>query len=486
MSSEDLAKRVHELEIALQQSQYEKEEMKMEVDRLLAVVDIGRTGSPQLPDPPSVLSVPSPVKNMPTAIIESELKLPSSRNPLSMFPYSPPVDNLVFVSCYTKFDNLAHQPRGTEAKHGRGMYTYRLNAMTGELVLLSITKDDVMNPSFTRFHHGKKILYTVTESIVSNGQVVAYSVDWQTGMLKNIQSESAGGTSTCYITLTKNHMLLVNYWDSTVSVLPLQADGLVGPIKHIAKMPDVIKAQGQSDHLSDRQSEPHNHSLVFDPYFEKVAFVPDLGTDSIRQFLFDDEKGELTYVNAISTTPDVKFGEKKGHGPRYIVFHPKLGRAYVINELSNTVSVFAWDVENFHKLVKGENVCALKFMQNISTLPAGFDSNLSKAGRLAISPNGKFVLVSNRGHDSITTLSIQEDGTLSNPSWVQCHGETPRHFQFDNSGQWVLSVGQDSNNLTVHKFNAGTGKLSYSFLSYPVPSPNFVCSEFASFPFEAN
>lgn len=389
--------------------------------------------------------------------------------------------NYVFVSNYTRFDNLAHKPRGTEAKHG--MYTYQLNPTTGELVLMSMTKQgEIMNPSFSRFHPNRSILYTVTESIRENGEVVSYAVDSSTGKLTRLQSISAGGTSTCYITLTPKHMLLVNYWDSTVSVLPMSPDGIVGPIKQLVTMPDVIKARGLSDHLNNRQSEPHNHSLVLDPYGQNIAFVPDLGTDTVRQFLYDDEKGELTYVNAIGVTPDVQFGDAKGHGPRYIVFHPKLFRAYVVNELSNTVSVFAWDSEAAERILRGEDVQVLKFIQNISVLPPGFDPALSKCGRIAVNPNGRFVLVSNRGHDSITTLAIQDDGSLADPQWCQCHGETPRHFQFDNSGQWILSVGQDSDSLVVHRFNTATGKLTYSWNSYPLNSPNFVCAEFASFP----
>lgn len=389
----------------------------------------------------------------------------------------------IFVSSYTRFDNLAHKPRGTEAKFG--IHTYQLNVTTGELTLMSVTQDGVSNPSFTRYHPNKKILYTVTESIKENGEVVVYSIDYKSGKLTKVQTTSAGGTSTCYITLAKKHMLLVNYWDSSIAVLPYNADGTLGALKQLVHMPDVVKATGLKDHLNDRQSEPHNHSLVLGPYGGKIAFVPDLGTDSIRQFLYDDEKGHLEYINAIPTTPDVKFGAKKGHGPRYIVFHPSLARAYVINELSNTISVFAWDAENAKKVLNKEDVFALKFLQNISVLPPGFDSALSKCGRIAISPNGKFVMASNRGHDSITTLTIQEDGLLSNPQWCQCHGETPRHFQFDNSGQWVFSVGQDSDVLSVHKFNPGTGKLTYSWNTYPVNSPNFVCAEFASFPLSA-
>lgn len=392
--------------------------------------------------------------------------------------------NIVVVSSYTRFDNLAHKPRGTESEHG--MYSFDLDINTGRLTLLSVTSDGVMNPSFSRYHPNKKVLYTVTESIKENGQVVAYDVNHRTGRLTKLQEESAGGTSTCYVTLTKNHMILTNYWDSSLAVLPLDPNGTIGPLKHVTKMPNIIRAKHLSDHLSDRQSEPHNHSLVFEPFHGNLAFVPDLGTDTVRQFLFDDQSGQLTYVNSVPTAADVVLGQKKGHGPRYIVFHEIIKTAYVINELSNTVSVFRWDEEAYLKIIAGDKKQhALKLVQNISTIPEGFDSSLSKCGRICFSPTGKFVLASNRGHDSITSYRIANDGRLVNPKWCHINGQTPRHFQFDNSGQWIIACAQDSDCVNVLRFNSGTGRITYSGNSHRVPSPNFASAEFASYPTRA-
>mmetsp|Transcript_30401 Transcript_30401/g.59440 ORF Transcript_30401/g.59440 Transcript_30401/m.59440 type:complete len:402 (-) Transcript_30401:40-1245(-) len=390
--------------------------------------------------------------------------------------------NLVFVSSYTRFNNLAHQPRGKESKFG--IYTFDLNVSSGELVLLSVTQDDVSNPSFFRWHPNRRVLYTVTESIKEKNHVVAYSVDQDTGVLKKIGQESSGGTSSCYITLTRsaNKMLVVNYWDSTLGILPLNPDGTLNSLRSVTEMPDKKHGIDQSAHLEDRQSEPHSHSLVLDPFFEKVAFVPDLGTDSIRQFVYCDNTGSLEYINSI---PALGMGSTKtGNGPRYIVFHPSLGTAYVINELSNSISVFKWDQTNFEAIVSNKaKVSALTFVQNISTLPIGFDCSLSKAGRVCISQNGRFVLASNRGHDSITTFEIAKDGLLTSPRWCHTHGETPRHFQFDNSGQWCIAVGQDEDAITILKFNSGTGELKYTGLTYKIPSPNFVSAEYSSFPY---
>ena len=47
---------------------------------------------------------------------------------------------LLFVTSYTKFDNLAHSPRGTEADFS--VRTYGLDCGTGQLTLLSVNNED--------------------------------------------------------------------------------------------------------------------------------------------------------------------------------------------------------------------------------------------------------------------------------------------------------------------------------------------------------
>ena len=54
-------------------------------------------------------------------------------------------------------------------------------------------------------------------------------------------------------------------------------------------------------------------------------------------------------------------------------------------------------------------------------------------------------------------------------------GETPRHFQFDRSGQWLIVANQDSDDCAVFNFNCSTGQLTYTNNSFKCPSPNFVC-----------
>ena len=98
-------------------------------------------------------------------------------------------------------------------------------------------------------------------------------------------------------------------------------------------------------------------------------------------------------------------------------------------------------------------------------------------------PSGNFVLVANRGHDSLCVYKIDHnsrdsaspDGTLGKPMFWHSGGETPRHFQFDPSGQWLLVANQDSDNISIFRFNISSGQIEKKAHSYRVPSPNFVC-----------
>ena len=66
-----------------------------------------------------------------------------------------------------------------------------------------------------------------------------------------------------------------------------------------------------------------------------MAYVPDLGKDLIREFWYDKEEGRVACE--LNVLPS---GMSTGRqdGPRYFEFHPRFNVAYVVNELSSTVS----------------------------------------------------------------------------------------------------------------------------------------------------
>lgn len=130
--------------------------------------------------------------------------------------YPPPPHTygpIVVVSSYTQFGDLAHGPRGTEAT--RAVRTYRLNIVDGSLTLLSMVAEGAIhNPAFSRVHPKLNVMYMCTESVKTDGLVVALALDGKTGALReHCPPAGAGGTSTCYLTIHPScrRMLAVNY-----------------------------------------------------------------------------------------------------------------------------------------------------------------------------------------------------------------------------------------------------------------------------------
>lgn len=411
-------------------------------------------------------------------------------------------DELFFVTSYSDFDKLAHGPRGTQAKHS--IYVYRFHPSDGSMCLLNVFGDpkQVMNPAFSRLHPRLNVVYTCTEDIEHNGQIFAYKLD-SDGAATQIGQIDAGGTSTCYLTIDKaqRNMLAVNYWDSTLAVIAISPETgeFTGGIHSLYDpkggkgMVAAAKKDGGVNHSCNdestvrmRQADPHSHAIVLDPYVGTVAYVPDLGKDLIREFYYDREGGQVAMELSImpsglcSGMPD---------GPRYLQFHPRFNIAYVVNELSSTIAVFLVDRTLINEIAvaaaKKEPMdrftgrSTLTLIQSISTIPGAFPTSMNTCGRITVHKSGRFVVVSNRGHQSIGIFKVighgPHFGELRAVGYFHTRGETPRHFQFDSSGQYLIVANQDTDNIAVFNFNLSSGEIKYTGNEYRVPSPNFVC-----------
>jgi 6-phosphogluconolactonase len=360
----------------------------------------------------------------------------------------------------------------------------------------------VINPAFSRYHPRMNVVYTCTEDIENNGQIFAYCIG-PSGELTEIGSVDAGGTSTCYITLSKDQrfLLAVNYWDSTLAVIPLSTETgeFIGPIQHMydprggKEMVAAGRCHGGVNHSNNddstirmRQADPHSHALVLDPFVGTVAYVPDLGKDLIREFYFDRKNGKIGMeMNVLPSG----LCTGKPDGPRYFSFHPKYNIGYVVNELSSTIAVFEVDRDLLREIAaasdrqedmsrfKGRST--LRLIQSVKTIPSAFPTLMNTCGRICVHKSGRFVVVSNRGHQSIAIFRVftkgPKRGELSAVGYFHTRGETPRHFQFDQSGQYLIVANQDSDSIAVFNFNLSSGEIKYTGNEYRVPSPNFVC-----------
>jgi putative heme-binding domain-containing protein len=341
-------------------------------------------------------------------------------------------------------------------KDSKGIYRCEFDSTTGKLSEPALVAETV-NPTFLSIHPNGQFLYAVGE--IDNfggkkaGAVNAYSLDPKTGDLKLLNQQSSGGSGPCYVTTDKagKHVLVANYGGGSVSVLPIKKDGSLGDATAF------VQHEGSSVDKG-RQEGPHAHSINLDKA-NKFAVAADLGLDKLLVYKYDADKGTLTPNDppAMNTAP--------GAGPRHFAFHPDGKHAYACGEMDSTVMAMDYDA------AKG----VLTKTQSLSTLPAPHKGN--STAEVLVHPSGKFVYVSNRGHDTIALYSVDEKTRQLTAVGNEGKGfKVPRNFNVDPSGKWMIVAGQDSNNLCVFEIDQTTGKLKATDTTVKVGGP--VCVKF--------
>jgi 6-phosphogluconolactonase len=351
---------------------------------------------------------------------------------------------LVYVGTYTD-------------KGSKGIYAYHLDTAKGDLSLIGLAAA-TENPSFVVIHPNGHFLYAANELSKyegkDSGAISAFAIDRASGKLTLLNQVPSGGADPCYLSLDKSgkHLLVANYTGGSVSVFPLGSDGKLGNAS------GFMQHKGSSVN-KERQEGPHAHSIDL-AADDRFAMVSDLGLDQVLIDRFDDAKGTLTRGNPPFATVDA------GSGPRHFKFHPNQKSAYLISELHNTVTRYAYDAKS------GE----LQVKQTISTLPEDFKGH-SEAAEIQISASGKFLYASNRGYDSIAVFRLDPStGELSRIEIVPSGGKAPRYFTFDPSGSRLLVANQDSSNIVMFNIDPKTGKLTQTGDVTKVDSP--VCVQF--------
>ncbi len=341
--------------------------------------------------------------------------------------------------------------------NSRGIYIYRLNRETGEMMEAAPATRST-NPSFLAIDPRMRFLFAANETSQFEGKptgsVSAFAIDPQSKGLTLLNQQSSHGSSPCYVTVdrTGRWVLVANYSSGNAAVYPVRDDGTLEPASC------VVQHEGSSVN-PQRQKEPHTHSILLDPG-NRFAFAADLGIDKVMIYRFDSQAGKLEPASQPWAQA------KPGSGPRHFAFHPNGKLAFLIQEISSTMTSFAYDPE------KG----SLKEIQTVSTLPADFTATNSCAD-VHVHPSGKFLYGSNRGHNSIVIFALDRDaGTMTVVGHESTQGKTPRNFALDPSGTFLLAANQDSGSVVSFRIDSDTGKLQPTGFTAVIPNP--VCVKF--------
>ncbi len=293
----------------------------------------------------------------------------------------------------------------------------------------------VPNPSYLAVR-GSANLYAVGETGMagdgSPGSVHAFRIErGNAGVdLAPIGMQSTEGDHPCHLGIDRGGRWLVasNYSTGNASVHPLDEHG------HPGSAVTLVQHAG-SGARPDRQAGPHVHSAIFTAD-NRSLILADLGIDRLVVYTFDDETGGASRRIEVEAVP--------GSGPRHMALHPGGDHLFVVNELDNTLTWY--------------RMPDLRAQQSLATVPPGVRA--TSAADVKIAGSGRFVYVSNRGHDSVAVFSFDPTDGLRSTAIRPCGGSWPRGFAISPDGRYLVVANRHSGSLDVIPVRDGGADLS--------------------------
>lgn len=343
-----------------------------------------------------------------------------------------------------------------DADNATGIYHYDLDRITGQMRLTGETRDTGAC-LYLNQHPTLPVLYAVG-SFHGEAHIHAFRID-PDGSLTLINRQPTNGYEPCYVSVAGagRYALVVNYMGAaqagSIAAFPLQSDGSI--LTHTAH----IQLPGQGTHPS-RQDASHPHMIAPTPD-DRYVLVPDLGTDRVMVYRLDPDTGQLHP----HTQPHIAI--QTGSGPRHLAFHPTRPVLYVMSELAPILTVVAYDAAGRFDAVG-----------TYPTLPPHDAVPPNNTGAdIHVTPSGRFLYVSNRGHNSLGIYAVDPAGTaLTHAGHQSTLGDWPRSFALDPSGRMLVVANQHTNDLHTFHIDTAAGRLTPTGHSVTIPAP--VCVKF--------
>ncbi len=345
---------------------------------------------------------------------------------------------LAYVGSYTSRDRNAR---------GEGISIYGLEPESGEWSLRETVPAE--NPTFLCFDATKRYLY----SCQADGDCVsAYAIDQATGGLRLLNTQRAGGKNGVHILPDPGNRFIIVV-SKVVDVFPLAPDGSLRPACA------TLLPEGELGPLKEAV-DYCPHQGVFSPD-GNYLLVPDKFLDGIHILRFDPESGTLQYHGP-------KWARARpGAGPRHLAWHPSKPLFYSVDENDNTVTVWSWDAQTG----------APTPLQWVSAIPPTYFNKVKGgryygSGEIWVSPSGRFVYASNRGHDSIVSYAVDAaSGCLNLLGWENSRGKTPRYFCLTPEGTRLYAANLYSDTIAEFRVDGNTGALRHTGRCIPTANP---------------
>lgn len=355
-------------------------------------------------------------------------------------------------ACLVFVGSLNREAPYFQGARGVGLGVYAFDEATLAVQKLAET-NEVDNPTFLSVTPDGSRLYANSEVFAwREGTVSAYRFERATNSLVYVNKQPSLGSITAHNTITRDgsKLLVANYGmgsggpDKAVAVFGFHADGgLTAPLASVAHSGTGPNAE--------RQERSHAHSVT-ETIEGGVAIVADLGIDQLVSYRIEPD-GTLVKLASSALTP--------GAGPRHVALHPNGRFVFVMNELDSTVVSLALDHSSGR----------LELIDTKPAVPAEARAH-NHCADIQISPDGRFLYGSNRGHDSVAIFAVdQQSGKLDTVDFTPCGGATPRNLALTPSGRHLFSANQNADRISIFARDESSGRLTDTGHAIEVGTP---------------
>lgn len=341
-------------------------------------------------------------------------------------------DNYVaYVSTYTQGDN-------------HGIHIFDVDLKEGKFTLKDKVK--ISNSSYVTISHNSKYLYSITDFGVE-----AYRIE-EDGSLTVLGNSSINGMRGCYLSTDyeDKFLFVAGYHDGKITVLKLKEDGSIEGIC------DEVFHKGWGN-VAERNFRPHVNCVKM-TRDNKYLCAADLGMDFVDVYSVDKITGKIKLIDIIHSDQE--------SAPRHIKFSKDGKFMYIVHELSNQIDVYSYSN-------KGE-VPEFEKIQTISTLN-DYHATGSAASALSISKDGKYMVSSNAGDNSVVVMSIdKKSGLLSKVLCLPISGDYPKDACLFPDNKHLVSLNHESDTLTFFAVDLEKGLLVMNQKEIKVSKPNCI------------
>ena len=365
--------------------------------------------------------------------------------------------NMLFPAvCYCIVGSNVGAP-GTEALH-----ILECDNVTGAAKIVQTVKGIEGTTYFQLDKRGEKLYSVISEMREGKkrGAAVVFDIkDNRIGAMTKFAELPC--EAPCHVGISPDEGLFAfaAYTSATWGTVPLtdtDTKGTVPPVNgaFCARLAD----EGMGPR-TDRQKKAYAHCAFFTPNGKKLGII-DLGCDAV---FFYDLGGQSPL--ALRGQSPLVLKADPGDGPRHAIFSKDGRHLFVVNELSSSVTSYAYDgKEKFTRIGKW------------SMLPKGTDPLTTKAAAIKLTKDGKILMASNRGCDSIAFFEVKNDGELELKNIAPLKGRFPRDFELMPGERFMVVGHKMSDEIQVYSFDRA--KCTLVPVGDPIPCHRPLCFKF--------